>query len=170
MKVLFLDIDGVVNCSSTMQRHGAFIGIDPRLAARVKKIKKATGCKIVLSSTWRLNGESRAEVVRHGLHFIDITPEARSGIRGNEIYAWLQDHPEVTRYAILDDDSDFLADQPLFKTTWHNGITDEIAAKVIEYLNALCINCEERTAFMLNDECEECLKTIQDQNMREDLE
>jgi hypothetical protein len=48
---------------------------------------------------------------------------------------WLDQHPDVTRYAILDDDSDFYADQPLFKTAWQTGITDEIAQQVTEYLN-----------------------------------
>jgi hypothetical protein len=32
-------------------------------------------------------------------------------IRGEEIKAWLHQHPEVTRYAIVDDDSDMLPEQ-----------------------------------------------------------
>lgn len=29
MRIVFLDIDGVLNCKSTRQRHKGFIGIDP---------------------------------------------------------------------------------------------------------------------------------------------
>ena len=48
---------------------------------------------------------------------------------------WLDQHPEVTRYAIVDDDTDFYADQHLFKTNWQTGITDEVAQQVTEFLN-----------------------------------
>lgn len=64
---------------------------------------------------------------------IDVTPTL-SGIRGDEVNAWLAKHPEVEKYAILDDDSDFYPDQPLFKTSFTGGLTDDIAEKVIEYL------------------------------------
>jgi hypothetical protein len=49
---------------------------------------------------------------------------------------WLTDHPEVTRYAIVDDNSDFHAFQPLFQTLWQIGITDEIANQITDYLNS----------------------------------
>jgi len=40
------------------------------------------------------------------------------GIRGNEVKEWLDRHPEVDKYVILDDDSDFLEDQkPFFVQT-----------------------------------------------------
>lgn len=55
-------------------------------------------------------------------------------LRGDEINAWLKDHPEVTKYAILDDDCDFYDDQPLFQTTFQYGLTDEIAEAVIKHL------------------------------------
>ena len=41
----------------------------------------------------------------------------------------------MTRYAILDDGTDFRPGQPLFKTTWDTGLTDEIAAEVTGWLN-----------------------------------
>jgi hypothetical protein len=56
-------------------------------------------------------------------------------MRGDEVNAWLAEHPTVERWAILDDDSDFCDDQPLFKTSWSTGITEEIAAKVTSHLN-----------------------------------
>lgn len=136
MKVLFLDIDGVVNCVTTAQRHRGAIGIDPHMAFRVGKIQLDTGCEVVLSSSWRLNENSREEVRQQVVKFIDITPDLLGKTdRGCEIIAWLDKHPEVTRHAILDDNSDFHKNQPLFKTSWDKGLTDEIAAEVTAYLN-----------------------------------
>jgi HAD domain in Swiss Army Knife RNA repair proteins len=136
MKVLFLDIDGVVNCSTTPTRSDDFIGIDPYMALLVGRIIDATGCSVVLSSSWRYHEESMAEVRQRVCNFVDVTPK-NSGLtsRGTEIKAWLESHPEVSRYAILDDNTDFLDGQPLFKTAWEKGLTDEIANSVIAYLN-----------------------------------
>jgi len=137
MKVLFLDIDGVVNCATTMQRHCGFIGIDPYMAFIVGKIQLDTGCEVVLSSTWRLDEKSRAEVRKQVVKFIDCTPSNYPGTqRGDEIQAWLDAHPEVTKYAILDDNSDMLESQlpNFFQTSWEKGITEEIAKRVTEHL------------------------------------
>lgn len=143
MKILFLDIDGVVNCSSTKERHRGFIGIDPEKAKMIQDILKRTETNVVLSSTWRLDALSRAEVKEKVCPCIDVTPHMPipGGVeaceRGKEIARWLSDHPEVTRYAILDDDSDMLDEQlpSFFKTTWQEGLTENIAKKVEEHLN-----------------------------------
>ena len=135
MKVLFLDIDGVVNRVGTRQRYRGFMGIDPFLASMVGKIILDTGAAVVLTSTWRHFRGGREEVDRHVYKTFDVTPIADTGFRGEEVKMWLDGHPEVTRYAIVDDDSDFYADQPLFKTNWQTGITDEVAQQVTKFLN-----------------------------------
>lgn len=48
--------------------------------------------------------------------FVGITGDRKS-LRGEEIKEWLDKHPEVTDYAILDDDSDMLPEQ--FKKFHH---------------------------------------------------
>lgn len=136
MKILFLDIDGVVNSLYTLQRSRGMYGIDPAMADRVKRIITETGCEVVLSSTWRLDGRSRAEVQKKVCLFIGVTPDFRGTTdRGCEVISWMKEHPEVTRHAILDDNADFHKEQPLFKTTWAAGLTDEIADAVIAHLN-----------------------------------
>lgn len=136
MKVLFLDIDGVVNCATTVQRHEGFIGIDPYMAFLVGKIQLDTDCKVVLSSSWRHSESGEAEVRKAVVDFIDTTPRM-PGIRGEEIKAWLDAHPDVERYAIVDDGSDMLDGQmpSFFKTEWKIGITKEIAEAITLYLN-----------------------------------
>lgn len=147
MKVLFLDIDGVVNCKTTTQRHRGYIGIDPYMAFLVGRIALRTNCKVVLSSSWRNSKEGIAEVERcvvplHGTtgnepHDPTRPPGIENCQRGREIQRWLTANPEVTHYAILDDENDMLPEQQLhfFKTTWERGITEEIAEDVEEYLN-----------------------------------
>lgn len=143
VKLLFLDIDGVVNSYRTKQRFGGFIGIDPELAAKVKRIINETGCKVVLSSTWRLDEKSQNHVKEKVCNFIDVTPAFPGlAIRGTEVKHWIDHHPEVfgekvTRYAILDDNDDFIDGQPLFLTRFATGITDDVADAVIKYLGCL---------------------------------
>lgn len=135
MKVLFLDIDGVVNCSSTTQRFEPCIGIDPKLVAIVQRIVDSTGCVIVLSSSWRLPPPEMVEHVKTFFTLHDVTVDKRGLTdRGCEVQDWLDHHEPVEAYAILDDNSDFHKNQPLFKTDWNTGITDEIADKVIKSL------------------------------------
>lgn len=143
MKVLFLDIDGVCNSAAWVkQGNNPWHGTDPAAVALVRQIIEATKCDVVLSSTWRLYPEARAVVKRDVCHFIDVTKDMQRGgkwgitDRGHEVQEWLDRHPEVTQYAILDDNSDFLPHQWLFKTTWDYGITSEITEAVINHLNA----------------------------------
>jgi hypothetical protein len=138
-KVLFLDIDGVCNSRSTLQRSqrsGSILGMDGYLSFLVGKIQLDTDCKIVLSSSWRHSPDGLAEVKAH-FDLYGITPSSGSGVRGNEIQAWLNEHPEVTRYAIVDDDADMLSSQlpNFFKTTFEFGITTDIAQAITEHLN-----------------------------------
>ena len=54
MKVVFLDIDGVLNDDTTPSRtKSRLIFVDREKLLRLKRIVAATGAKIVLSSTWR---------------------------------------------------------------------------------------------------------------------
>lgn len=154
MKVLFLDIDGVLNsikwCKSrvrypaprTREQYNE-MEFDPEAVKLLKRIIKETGCKVVLSSVWRLNQENRVAVRKYAVPFIDCTPhiprpsssswEYRE--RGREVLAWIMANEVVDNYAILDDDSDFFDWQPLFQTKNKTGLTVTTANKVIRHLN-----------------------------------
>lgn len=143
-KILFLDIDGVCNNRKTRERQGntKYIGIKPELADRVRRIVAETGCDVVLSSSWRLFPDSKKWAEQHVCKFIDQTVDMQKGEvfgvtdRGHEIQEWLDRHPEITQYAILDDDHHFLPHQWLFQTTFAEGLTEEITEAVIAHLNA----------------------------------
>ena len=136
MKVIFLDIDGVVNCATTTQRHRGFIGIDPYMAFLVGKLVMETDAKVVLSSSWRHSPDGIEEVERQVCKVYDITPSL-GFIRGDEIKLWLEEHKgEVDRYAIIDDNSDMRKGQlpNFFKTQWEVGITPDICERVKQHL------------------------------------
>lgn len=154
MKVLFLDIDGVVNSQKWYKSRVRYpaprtraqydeMEFDPEAVKLVKMIVKETGCKVVLSSTWRLTEVGCKAVKKHCCNFISTTPNLPKPNniswayreRGREIIDWLMKNGVVKNYAILDDDSDFFYWQPLFQTKNKIGITPAIAKKVIKHLN-----------------------------------
>ncbi len=137
MPIIFLDIDGVLNCASTTQQFQDVVGIGPKKVVILNRILEKTGAQVVLSSTWRFDQDWRTALARAGLpmdRFIGVTDRMKSRIRGEEIQQWINDHGPIDRYTILDDDADFLPGQPLFQTTWEYGLTDAIADAVIDYL------------------------------------
>ena len=86
-KVLFLDIDGVVNNRKTRERQGdtKFIGIKPELADRVRRIIAETGCKVVLSSSWRLFPDSKKWAEENVCEFFDVTADLQGQLEGEPL-------------------------------------------------------------------------------------
>lgn len=124
MKVLFLDIDGVLNSMRTAIANGGFPHdfskpgqFDMTAIGLIRKLCVETDTKIVLSSTWRILDHYLDCGLYLNLPIIDATPVCNS-FRGHEIKAWLDMHPEVSQYAIVDDDDDMLEEQkPFFVNT-----------------------------------------------------
>lgn len=151
MKVIFLDIDGVLNHQkhyewllltdepTPMQRTYPYTEINPGSCRLLNEIIQETGAKIVVSSSWRLDGEARLNSLfkYFGLPRIyDITPCLNTD-RGIEIGAWLAAHPEVTHYVILDDDEDMNAEQmPFFIKTnpYEDGLNEDVKERAIQIL------------------------------------
>jgi len=126
MKVLFLDIDGVLNSGTGIIDHG--------LLGLIKVIVVATNCKIVLTSTWRIDYRHVVDAVfkDSDLEIFCQTPQTFSGKRSYEIKLWLDEHPEVTNFAIVDDVP--ICVKNFFQTDRNSGITEKIADEVIEHL------------------------------------
>lgn len=131
MKVIFLDIDGVLNHEAFYKeryenRNGEtgwehpYSEIDPNAVSNLNNLCDETGAKIVISSTWRKSGLEYCKDVLEKMGFtgdvIDITPSHESRFRGLEILDWVKSNEELigdryynfTEYVILDDDSDML--------------------------------------------------------------
>ena len=149
MKVIFLDIDGVLNSDEYLDKvkNSDIQGIERDIdVEKVKLLKRAideTGARVVLSSSWRWYKESREKIKeqlqKHNLKFIDITPTRTDKTlkREEEIQIWLDSHPEVVNYVILDDEKISCESMKKHhvKTTFSRGLTIESAQTAIEILN-----------------------------------
>ena len=162
MKVIFLDIDGVLNYTQwyvSDRNPGNINGqegdIDPMCVERVLRICKETGAKVVITSDWRISWEGTLmRLERMGLTrdiVIDKTPypwgisrrdymlcdDDEYCTRGAEINMWLRDHPECTNFVIVDDRIDFTEEQqPHFvKVNPMCGLTDDNVDIAIMTLN-----------------------------------
>src|SRR3954454_21152891 len=135
MKVIFLDIDGVLNCDKTPNPRDFPYIVDKRLLARFKKLLERTGAKVVLSSSWRCDPVGLFAAKYWGVPFLDVCPDMPKSPRRAEVLAWLARHPKVTRYAVIDDEDDGLDDLPLFQPSSQTGITGEIVKGVDRFLS-----------------------------------
>lgn len=151
MKILFLDIDGVLNSQDfiikSARKKGAMLHpnemIDPESIEYLNKVIEETGAHIVISSTWRKSwkkNELEAHLEGYGLVYpiFDYTPIHESRVRGEEIEDYLFNlNEDVLNYVILDDDSDFLPHQfnNLIQTNFEKGLTNIKAEDTIQKLN-----------------------------------
>jgi len=139
VKVIFLDVDGVLNNFGLIRANG-FDYIDEQMVMVLAGVVSQTGADIVLSSFWRLDPRDRSLVdsalKRYGMFVSDRTP-SMPGPRADEISAWLRENPEVERYAILDDDDEagIGMDHSFFRTDPEVGITGRIAEMIVSHLN-----------------------------------
>lgn len=162
MKVIFLDFDGVI----TIPPHWHLNANKIKL---IKKLVEETDAKIVVSSSWRhglkrnfeyelenrIDGDSFKSDMINWLNnnVYDITPNIGLGNgRGGEIQKWINDHPDVENYVIIDDDGD-MWDSQLFhfiQTDYQSGFTEreyELAYRILtdKYIyNLLGLNFEIR--------------------------
>lgn len=113
VRVLFLDLDGVLNSSKTCLVFGGYPRpghpttwqqFDPVAVALMRLFCDVAGAVIVLSSTWRRVVSAQEVGAGLKLPIIDATPILNGGTRGDEIVAWLGARPNVREYAIIDDD------------------------------------------------------------------
>lgn len=115
MKAVFCDVDGVLNNAGTTKRSpSGYTGVSEDLIRNLKKIVDRTGAKIILSSDWRLikddpvHGKDYRYLVRKLLFVAHLkiyghTADISWSRRGEEIRKYLDDHPGITEYAVLDD-------------------------------------------------------------------
>jgi hypothetical protein len=134
MKIIFSDIDGVLNCSRTANPRKFPYVAEPELVARFHTVLERTEAQIVLTSTWRYDPAGLFSAKHWGIPFIDITPDLPKKPRRDEILAWLRGHPDVTRFAVLDDEDDELDGLPLFQPSAVTGLTEEMAQGLMDYL------------------------------------
>lgn len=142
MKVVFLDIDGVLSKYGTKGNAGT--NLSKPLMRNLSFLVKTAKAKIVLSSSWRMFPECRFKLDRalryKGLKIASCTPVIDGGdikTRQLEIEQWLREHKEVTHYVVLDDIPDYFSkplSDHLVACDPEAGLTDDKAAAALEIL------------------------------------
>ena len=142
MNIIFLDIDGVLNCDTTKTytKSGALF-VEDKLIEKLKIIIDATNAKIVLSSDWRYNREPpydsdflelKRKLNEYKIDFYGFTPIYWAQSRGFEIDAFLKNHTEIQKFVILDDQCDmFPHKHRLVETNPKVGLTNEDVEQAI---------------------------------------
>ena len=133
MKVLFLDVDGVLNSTQRAKAGFSYETLDPRAIHWLQYIA-ANSVAIVVSSSWRNHYPKEELVERLRVPVFGTTPWLRGPPRGTEIAVWLGQHPSVDRYAIIDDDNDMLPVQQE-----HYVKTEHETGMQLQHFKALCL-------------------------------
>ena len=150
-KYIFLDFDGVINTQNDK--------FDKNAIANLRRLLERTDAKVVISSTWRLQGMEYIQQLwlEYQLHgeVIGLTPSCNSisfsnvdgleewqglhGCKGLEIAEWLRlNAKESYQYIILDDEEDFLLSQRehLVKVEGSKGLDKADVRVAIQILKA----------------------------------
>ena len=148
MKVIFLDVDGVLNDQDLIfeKFKTKEIEISKDKLLLLKKIITSNDIKVVLSSSWRIgllrkDGKIVADTTYHkeflellkeyDIEIYDITPSMMS--RTEEIRYYLENNKDIESYIILDDEE--LNDDNQVKTDFFNGgLTEEHVPLAIDIL------------------------------------
>lgn len=132
--VIFLDIDGVI-CTTLSVRLTALLRLplerqvfDPLALFWLHWLVRRSDAKIVLCSSWRdaltvddplskaFIGNLYDRLARNGTPIIDAAPQLSNGDKGEDILAWLAEHP-CGGYVVLDD-HDCFALGPQVREHW----------------------------------------------------
>lgn len=160
-KILALDFDNVINDNAHIlattkefpgvQRFSLELGramIDPVRCARIQRICDTTGAAILLVTGWRrwTEWENLAGLLKdHGITAKVVGAvggiKMSGDLRAMAMREWLEEHPEVTRYVIIDDDESRLWGYGR-NNPWKDvmvipkdGIEEEHIPQAIEILN-----------------------------------
>lgn len=153
-KIIFLDIDGVLNSQQFVLKSG-FEDLKelPSIISMISEenvwclnyiVNNVPDLKFVISSSWRKHHP--LEEIKKTLSYFNFdsdliigkTPSKPSSPRSYEIYLWLEDNggEESNLYAVLDDHFVYNTEQPgFFKTDPLVGLTYRDACNIIRYFN-----------------------------------
>ena len=162
MKIIFLDIDGVLNNDAHWKRiiGKRYTQVSQTLLDKLLIILKETGTNLVISSSWRgfqlketiedfETCKSKNELKQITKYIVGITPHSNERHRGKEIkwfienqddclyYKLVDQKLDIDDYVIIDDDADMLDEQKphFFQTKYWRGLTMWDVKKIINYFN-----------------------------------
>ena len=167
IKLLFLDIDGVLNGHEKLPG-SVYCGIRPDQMAQLNRIIAETGCRLVISSAWRymvLGGQMTEKGFQHLLQTHGLVcPEGEQVVvgttvadeeiddRGAQILSCVAGWPSrLMGWAVVDDDPMGMVlghhEWRLVRTRGDVGLTAEGADRAIEILNGGTVRCTISCSF-----------------------
>ena len=157
MKVVFLDIDGVLVTRNSIKyqylNYPEETGImfSKKAVKNLNKLTRLAKAKIVITSTWRLFHpleELQGIFKKQGIKgeiisttSIERAPTEEDIPRGKKIADWLKQHPDVEKYVIIDDD---------------------IQADCIQFHPYNCVETSYKRGFSPEDRLEEALAILRE--------
>ena len=157
MKVVFLDVDGVLNYAGCKEKFNHFLGVEDECVERLAEIVFSCSPKalIVLTSSWKtlwdnqpINSKELDPMAKYlvdklkarGLNLADRTEEKDPSKRGLGIKGWLKKAgSDIDGWVVIDDEifSDYeeRGIMPhLVKTSFGVGLSDKGVEKAIKIL------------------------------------
>lgn len=116
-RIIFLDYDGVLNDTTYLAdfhskpgEHSGKDSLDPKRITLLKHLCSLTNAKVVLTSAWRNDMQTRKHLIQKwGIPIIGSTPHQKDQ-RGEEINQWIKDKKFTGQYIIIDDECSDLTD------------------------------------------------------------
>lgn len=146
MKVIFLDIDGVLNNKKLQQNRYSTI-----LHTHIERLNtaiKLTKAKIVISSSWRYMILEKSMTKRGFENLLrtygfigkvigHTTSDEKISSRGLQILEWMGKHRNINKYVVLDDEDDRITEfnHPFIKIDGSIGLTGRDVDRIVETLN-----------------------------------
>lgn len=156
IKIIFLDVDGVLNSAYTRDTCGRYIGIEDKKVSLLKEIVDKSGAKIILVSTWKeywykdgfkqeqdyMANYLDEKLAKQGLKIVDKTDDYNSFDRGDGILEYISELQEVgievDKFVILDDEMfDYKKTKltsNLIQTSYLEGLKEKHVRRAIEKL------------------------------------
>ena len=156
MKIIFLDIDGVLNNTKTRETFEDYMFVSDEKILLLKEIIDKTDAEIVLSSSWRRGWQAKdnnprcahdevrlfdaleLKLTEYGIRLMSYTPHLWH--RGKEIESWLDawTGEKIESFVILDDmaKEEFEPNSNrLIQTSITVGLTESHVEQAIRMLN-----------------------------------
>jgi len=150
VSTLFLDLDGCLNTDAFLAALPKPRGllrvedvdcsshIDPARVVHLNRIVQETGCRVVLSSSWRhMFGVDATLLALRARGYVgeihDRTPKlsVSPNPRWKEIAAWLQMNPDHGEFVVIDDFEDAGVGFGARFLHCTKGLTDELAERAV---------------------------------------
>ena len=124
VKIIFLDVDGVLNIMSSSYNSFKLTStaLEPHLVRRlefiIERVSRSTSLKIVISSSWHednLIENLKKYNFKYVNDIVGRTPRNNFNLRGDQIKDWLDNHQDeysIDNYIVLEDEiSDVCGDK-----------------------------------------------------------